>query len=219
MGTTIGTSTTKNKEFAAVATATPPPAEKGTKNEKPPSIDLTAQPTTSGPSNLKEFYEQQSRPSVSPACAEAVAAGKSPAEIAGACTVREFTAMASAPKGGATPVTTDGECVKAYEKEGAAWGEAAGDEMKDIIKTVPVPVLRHRVAKAVKEALQDIVKDTAHTQGVADCKTVADASAFAKDHAPPLELPLQSKAPPLPPPAPEPNFTPADPSKAMSKVK
>jgi hypothetical protein len=201
MSTSIGTSTTKNKESFAVTSATSQPTEKTSKKEKAPAIDLTAQPATSGPSNLKAFYDQQVQPSVSPGCVDAVASGKSPAELSAACTVREFTSMARAPMVGATPVTTDAECVKAYEKEGAAWGEAVGDEAKSIINAVAVPVVRQRVAKAVKQAISELAKDAAHTQGVADCKVVADPGPFAKNHAP------------------EPNFTPADPSKAMSKVK
>ena len=44
----------------------------------------------------------------------------------------------------------------------------------------------------------------------------ADAAAFAKTHAP-ISLPISSKAPAKP--LPEPLFTPADPSKAVSKAK
>jgi len=215
MSTSIGSVTSKQKDPIPVSGDPSPRTDKAAK-EKKPAMDLNAQPSSSGPADVKAFYDQQTQPKVSADCSSAVVAGKSPAEMSAACTVREFAAMANQPKSGATPVTTDPECVRDYEKEGAAWGEAAGEEAKDQIKKVPVPIVRHRVAKAVKEALQEKGKELGRTEGAADCKVVTDPVAFAKNHSS-IEVANQSKAPPAAEPSS--NFTPADPSKAMSKAK
>lgn len=208
--------TTKDKQ---PITITPPLESKPTtaaSKSKPVAIDLDAQPTTGGgPTALKEFYENQTQPKVSSGCADAANAGKSPGEIASACTVREWALLSSTTPIGSTPVEQDGDCVKAAEIEGGKWGEATGEELKDRIKQAPVPIVRHRVAKEVKEATQEIGKEWGRAIGTSVCSPkLADPAAFAKNHGK-VELPIASKAPAAP--APEPLFTPADPAKAVSK--
>lgn len=213
---TIDPTVTKPKDPPPPPTSTEAAASPPKKQS--PSIDLAAQPTTTAAIDFSAFLASRARPDVSSGCAAAVAGGASPGEISKACTVREFAAMATQPKTGAVPVETDPACVKDYEKEGAAWGEAAGEELKDQIKKVPAPVVRHRVAKAVKEATTEYGKQQAHGQGVADCKVPSDAAKFAATHAP-IELPTQSKAPPKPTPERSHDFTPADPAQATCKAK
>jgi hypothetical protein len=213
---TIQPTATKPKDPPPPPTPTAAPPKPAKKEAT--KIDLTAQPSTPPAVDFTGFLQSRAQPPVSEGCAKVVNSGASPAEVSGACTVREYAAMATAPTTGVVPQQTDGACVKTYEKEGAAWGEAVGEELKDLIKKAPVPIVRHRVAKAVKEATTEYGKDLSHTQGVADCKEPADAAKFAATHAP-VAVATQSKAPPKPPAEPNYNFTPADPSQAMTKVK
>lgn len=185
-----------------------------TPKEKKPGIDLDAQPTTTGPSKIGEWYTRMTQPAVSTDCAAAAASGKSPGEIASACTVHEWALLSSTTPQGATPVETDPECVKDWEKEAEIIGEGVGEELRDRIKQIEVPVIRHIVAKEAKEFAKEEVKSAAHKSAVASCKTPADPTKFTKAHAP-MSLPISSPVPKAKPP--EPLFTPADPSKAVSK--
>lgn len=214
MSSTITATATKPKDPPPPPTDAPPtPAKK-----QAPAVDLSAQPSAPSSPDFTRFLEDRARPPVSAGCASAVNGGAEPGKVATACTVREFAATASAPSSALVPVETDAACVRAYEKEGAAWGEAVGEEAKDLIKKAPVPVVRHRVAKAVKDATTELAKDVAHTEAVSSCKVPTDAAQFAATHAP-IEIANQSKAPPKPPAPPNALYTPADPPRAMSKVK